>query len=56
MICAKYNYNYDIKEDYIGGVCKTNENGKECVEEIYGRPEGKWLEKDLEVDGWKICM
>jgi hypothetical protein len=30
-IVSKYNYNYQVKEDEIGGACSTIGGEKECI-------------------------
>jgi hypothetical protein len=38
---AKYNYNYQVKEDEMGGACSTNGEKSNAYRILVGKPEGK---------------
>jgi hypothetical protein len=39
--CAKYNQNYQVKEDEMGKACNTNGSEEECVKYIDGKARRK---------------
>jgi hypothetical protein len=61
---AKYNYNYQVKEDEMGGACITNGANRNVYRILVGKPEGKrplgrprrrWkdnIKTDLREIGW----
>jgi hypothetical protein len=61
---AKYNYNYQVREDEMGGACSTNGREEECIrilvgklerKRLLGRPRHRWednIRMDLREMGW----
>jgi hypothetical protein len=61
---VKYNYNHDVKKDYMGGTCSTNGEKRDVCSLLVENPEGKgplgrtrrrWMENikiDLGETGW----
>jgi hypothetical protein len=48
---AKYNWNYQVKEDEMGRACRTNGEKTNAYRILVGKPEEKDHLEDLDVGG-----
>jgi hypothetical protein len=48
---AKYNQNYQVKEDEMGKACSTNGEKRNAYSVLVGKPEEKRPLEDLDVGG-----